>query len=260
MTQAPETPPFDDDVEDGFGLADLLRVLSRHWRVIAITTATCAALTAQFMLMMPNQYKATATVQVSQGKNQVLDADAVIKQIGGDSASVESEVEVMRSADLALMVIAHLKLRSDPEFSQPGLLASLSAWLGMSRTTTSDASALRPSIAPGADGAMSGTNAPAFVTRRVPNESIRDYLRERTTTLGVPARDTMLQAFRSRFKAGRVRNSLLIEVEFTSSDPLKSADVNSTSIKSELRTRPALNRLRNACSIVSRAGTPSVVV
>ena len=196
MEQTLRDDALDDEAEQWFGFEDLLRILRRHWRMILAVTATITAIVAQVLLMIPNSYVASATVQVEQRRKQIVQLDPVLQELNADTPTVESEVEVLRSANLALKVIKTLNLRSDPEFG------------GRTAYANRDADRIVPAK-----------------PRPAHSESVSDFVRRQSGADTDPTRDEVLQSFLEALKVGRIRNSLLIEVAFTSTNPKKAAKI-----------------------------------
>ncbi|MEO0797659.1 MAG: AAA family ATPase [Pseudomonadota bacterium] len=207
---------MDDDTEDGFGFDDVLRILKRYWRSIIACGATFAVITAQIMMLVPNRYEAVANVQLEQRKRQILDVDSVIQRMDTDASAIESEVEILRSADLALIVVDRLKLRSDPEFTRPGWFAKLLVDLGISAKDEPSKTDSGVDLARKAERQLQAIGSA---------DTVRDYLREATQRFKDPERDDVLQGFRDRMKVERIRNSRMIKVVFTSEDAAKSARI-----------------------------------
>src|SRR6202000_1688201 len=75
-------------------------------------------------------------VMLDPRKNSVTDMSAVLAQVEGDPASLQNQIQILTSRDLAAKVVAKLKLEDDPEFNpalaRPGIgqvLSDLSAAL-----------------------------------------------------------------------------------------------------------------------------------
>jgi polysaccharide biosynthesis transport protein len=107
------TPP----PEPTFGLVDFLRVVGKHRRLIRNVTVAVVALTASVMFALPTRYSTTAVVLLDQRKNAVADASSVLSALPTDPSTVQNQIQVLTSRDLALKVIDKLKLYDDPEFN-----------------------------------------------------------------------------------------------------------------------------------------------
>ncbi|MGZ5921839.1 MAG: GumC family protein, partial [Rhizomicrobium sp.] len=125
---APEAPVF--------RLEDFVRLLQARQTLILRVAAVIVAVAILVALMLPTVYTSSAVVILDPRKNSVADASAVLAQIEGDPASLQNQIQILTSRDLASRVVARLNLQDDPEFNpalaQPGigqLAADLSAAL-----------------------------------------------------------------------------------------------------------------------------------
>jgi succinoglycan biosynthesis transport protein ExoP len=94
----------------------LYEVLRRRRRRIATTFVILLLAFAALLALLAPRYSATAIVLVDPRQQRVLQSDAVLSGIGNDMAAVDSQVEVVQSAPIAIKVIKELKLDEDPEF------------------------------------------------------------------------------------------------------------------------------------------------
>lgn len=196
-----------------FGLADALGLLRRRWRLITAVTVTISVIVAAVAVALPSRYEAFATVQIDPRKKTILQLENVVSDLRGDAATVESEVEVLRSKTLALKVIDALDLRNNPDFKGTGLRNRVLSLVGLGRPSDDDAPAATGPDRRGVDPATD------------------------------PQTDEIVNAFEQRLKASRVRNTLVIEVRFTSGDPVLAAKVVNTLVdvylKEQLRSKVA---------------------
>lgn len=91
----------------------------RH-RMIATVVLVCLAAAAAFLVIAPKKYIATAVLLTE--TRQMPEQDDSSSSSGDstvDSTVVESQIEAVRSASLALRVIDELGLADDPEFGKP---------------------------------------------------------------------------------------------------------------------------------------------
>ncbi len=191
-------------------LGDLLVVVRHRWRLIAGVTLALTALALGVAVVLPAQYEAVATVQIDPRKRTILNLENVISDLRADNATVESEVEVLRSKTLALKVIEGLGLRDDPEFTRQSQGQKFLRLLGFGEHRA-------------ASQAPRGTQAePALGLGTAPAEND-------------PQRDIIASAFEQRLRAQRVRNSLLIEVRFKASDPVLAAKIANALLEAYLR-------------------------
>lgn len=189
------------DEEGGLGLGDLLAALRRRVWLILLLAAAAGAVAVALALSLPNQYEAIATVQIDPRKKTIVSLDAVLPDIAGDTPTIESQVEIIRSSAIALKVIEALGLRGDPEFGGNASPAEASA--------ASAAADARHTASNGHARRVLGPEASAIGSDR-------------------PERDPVAAEFTSRLKAVRVRNSLVVEIIFRSRDPVKAARIANT--------------------------------
>jgi polysaccharide biosynthesis transport protein len=99
--------------------ASLLRLARRQMPAVLIVTLASLALGAIYVLNTPASYTAKATMIIDTHKVNVFQQQSIIGDLPIDTASVESQVEIFRSENIALAVIKQLHLTSDPEFTSP---------------------------------------------------------------------------------------------------------------------------------------------
>ena len=112
--------------------ARLQTFLWRQWPLILTVTALTVALGVVYVLNTPSSYTAQATMIIDSHKINVFQQQSVIGDLPVDSAAVESQVEILRSENIALAVIKDLHLTEDAEFtgSSGGLLGNIFSLLG----------------------------------------------------------------------------------------------------------------------------------
>ena len=95
------------------------RVVRRQFATFAFVSVLTIALGVLYLYVTPLTFKAEATMLIDRGKfleqpKQQLFVDAPV-----DAASVESEIEILKSDNIARAVIKRLHLTDDPEFLAP---------------------------------------------------------------------------------------------------------------------------------------------
>jgi uncharacterized protein involved in exopolysaccharide biosynthesis/Mrp family chromosome partitioning ATPase len=127
----PAAPP-------GFQFADFVGVLSARRDLIlkvALAVIVAAVLTA---LMLPRQYSSSAVVMLESRKNNITDLSAVLSQLPTDPATLQNQIQIITSRELAAEVITRLQLYNDPEFNPvltppgPSAIFRLSFWFPQS--------------------------------------------------------------------------------------------------------------------------------
>jgi exopolysaccharide transport family protein len=140
-------------------------------------------------------YTATASVMIDNRTEQVIDTQAVLSGLPADAATVDTEVEVLKSRQLAERVVQALELEKDPEFNsaltEPGLLGQI----------TGGISALFGAAAP--------DNAQAQLSEIEAQKQ----------------RERVVDTVRDRLSIRRVGLTYVMGVGFTSPDPDKAARI-----------------------------------
>ncbi|KHK93586.1 hypothetical protein LK12_00070 [Novosphingobium malaysiense] len=103
-----------------------MQVLRRRRVVILIVSLLMFGAAAAAYFMTPPRYTAVATVALERGAEDVVKVDQVVPDVVPDSASVDTEVQVLRSPKLIGTVVDKLNLTRDPEFN-PALKEGRSA-------------------------------------------------------------------------------------------------------------------------------------
>ena len=190
--------------EDGggfleFDLMALYRTLRKRLGLIVSVTLGLTALAMVVVLQQTPLYTAETQVLLDRQKMQVTDMEAVMSGMPADSATVDSEVEILRSRALAARVVDRLDLMQDPEFNvrlrKPSLLRWIDprVWLG---------------------GALRFFEA----ERPAPNEEAV----ARAELNGV------IDALLDRLAVSRQRLTYVISIRFVSDDPDKAARIANT--------------------------------
>ncbi|HEX3944911.1 MAG TPA: polysaccharide biosynthesis tyrosine autokinase [Rhizomicrobium sp.] len=107
-----------------FRLSDLIHLIQRRSKLILGVAASLIVLTALVVALLPTLYAATAVVMLEQQRNNVADASSVLSSLPTDAASVQNQIQILTSRDLASRVVARLHLESDPEFNSRTVFSS----------------------------------------------------------------------------------------------------------------------------------------
>ena len=203
---SPHAEHDEDDGQGGLSPERLIGAVRRRWKLVAAVTVVAAGLAAVAAWSIPNRYDAAAVVQIDPRKKTISNMDGVISELKADSATVESEVEIVRSRAIILRVIDVLNLRDDDEFAGAPALKKFAARIGIA------------TLLPEEEGVRPRSTAP---------DPISELLGQKPGG-SRPERDTVAAAFSDKLKVSRVRNTLLIEVKFSSPDPVKAARIVNT--------------------------------
>ena len=106
------------------------RVFRHQLRLIALITASSLALAVLYLLLAVPIYVATASVVIDMRKAQVLDPQLAARaEMSVTDDVVQTEIELLKSDNVARGVITKLHLIDDPEFAgyPPGFFGSLIA-------------------------------------------------------------------------------------------------------------------------------------
>lgn len=110
----------------GLSLSEVLHV-ARARRGLILTVALAAmALTLLVLSLLPTLYSASALVMLEQRRNNVADVSSVLSSLPTDPASVQNQIQILTSRDLASRVVDKLGLESDPEFVSGDVSETLS--------------------------------------------------------------------------------------------------------------------------------------
>ncbi len=114
------------DMNARFGLADFIGVVRARKNLILRIAALAVGLTALVTFLMPTLYGSAAVVMLEQRRNNFADQSSVLSALPTDPASVQNQIQILTSRDIAERVIANLKLYDDPEFAGgPGLMGAV---------------------------------------------------------------------------------------------------------------------------------------
>jgi uncharacterized protein involved in exopolysaccharide biosynthesis/Mrp family chromosome partitioning ATPase len=102
-----------------FRFSDLLRVGVERMALILTAATVVVAVTVVALLLWPSTYAASTPVMLDQRTNSVALSTSVLSSLPTDPVSVQNQIQILTSRDLAARVIADLKLYEDPEFAKP---------------------------------------------------------------------------------------------------------------------------------------------
>ena len=109
---------FDEDSWITF--ADLLRIVSIHWRKMLAAGVLAGGICLIAVCVMPTVYAGTALVMIDEQQNHIFNNQAdpsVLSDLPSDPSSVESQVQMLQSHELIGRVVDQLRLVDDPEFN-----------------------------------------------------------------------------------------------------------------------------------------------
>ncbi|WP_046865769.1 Wzz/FepE/Etk N-terminal domain-containing protein [Microvirga massiliensis] len=105
--------------EEALNFSAVFHFLRRQWLVIAASLLSVIGLGVGYVLATPPTYLARAYLLLDTKKLQVFQQQSVVGDLdfSGNSAALESQIEVVRSVDVARSVVDELGLADDPEFT-----------------------------------------------------------------------------------------------------------------------------------------------
>lgn len=119
-------------------LVEFARIISRQKWIILGTMTLVTLLGAIIIFSLAPRYMATTFVEISPRQANIVDFEAVLSGLPADNATMATEIQILRSRNLADKTITKLELDRDPEFNPalraPGLVSRFSEWiLGVSQ-------------------------------------------------------------------------------------------------------------------------------
>ncbi|MDB5735128.1 MAG: lipopolysaccharide biosynthesis protein [Alphaproteobacteria bacterium] len=177
-----------------FQLADLFRLIDARRRLItrvALGVILCGIAAA---LILPTTWSSSSVVMLDSRKNNITDLTAVLSQLSADPASMQNQLQLLQSRELAAEVITRLKLDNDPEFNPAIAQPSLVQLVGMM------GSLINP----------------------------RNWFENDTPVSGIVSRDRIIDTFLKHVSANAEGLSTTITVTATSRDPNKAALIANT--------------------------------
>ncbi|SPP93890.1 AAA family ATPase [Bradyrhizobium vignae] len=183
-----QTPP---DRMDGAGIGELIKLAlvfaRRQYLVIIVTAALVTATSLIYLRLVPPTYTAQVQVLLGNPRAQFIEKQSLLSEPLVDVAKIETQLQIIKSRATAVAVISQLKLADHPDFKEYGpSLSSLWRWI---RRWGS----------------------------KLPEHS-------QSATSDEPS-ETTIANFLDRLSASRVGYSHVIEVNFSSSDPVLAAEI-----------------------------------
>lgn len=112
-----------------FGIPGFVRTLRRRLGVVVGLTIGLTTLAIVAVFLVTPSFTGQALVLINTQKTQVVDFEAVMSGLPADSATVDSEVEILKSRSIATRVIEKLGLVTDSEFNAELAAPSLKNWI-----------------------------------------------------------------------------------------------------------------------------------
>ena len=90
-------------------------IAKRKWSILGLVLLVCLITTLAVYSMRPT-FRSTATVLIEQGKAKVVSIEEVYNSMGGNREYYQTQVEILKSRELARKVVERLKLTTHPDF------------------------------------------------------------------------------------------------------------------------------------------------
>jgi succinoglycan biosynthesis transport protein ExoP len=177
-----------------FQLADLFRLIDARRQLItrvALGVILCGIAAA---IILPTTWSSSSVVMLDSRKNNITDLSAVLSQLSADPASMQNQLQLLQSRELAAEVITRLKLDNDPEFNPAIAQPSLVQLVGIM------GSLINP----------------------------KNWFENDTPVSGIVSRDRIIDTFLKHVSANAEGLSTTITITATSRDPAKAALIANT--------------------------------
>ncbi|MCK1317393.1 MULTISPECIES: polysaccharide biosynthesis tyrosine autokinase [unclassified Bradyrhizobium] len=112
-------------------LKSYLETIRRQFPTMIAIVSACVILALLYLFTAAPQFTSTASMVIDTRKVQLFQQQSVLGDIAIDSATVETQVEILKSENISLAVVRDLHLTDDPEFtgSGGGVLGSLVSFI-----------------------------------------------------------------------------------------------------------------------------------
>ncbi|MET4605074.1 succinoglycan biosynthesis transport protein ExoP [Bradyrhizobium sp. JR4.1] len=101
-------------------LTSYLDIVRRQFPTMIAIVSACVILAVLYLFTAAPLFTSTASMVIDTRKVQLFQQQSVLGDIAVDSATVETQVEILKSENISLAVIRDLHLIDDPEFTGAG--------------------------------------------------------------------------------------------------------------------------------------------
>src|SRR5438105_3182994 len=101
-------------------LASYLNIVRRQFPTMLTILSACLIVAFLYLFTAAPLFTSTASMVIDTRKVQLFQQQSVLGDIAVDSATVETQVEILKSENISLSVIRDLHLIDDPEFAGGG--------------------------------------------------------------------------------------------------------------------------------------------
>lgn len=111
---------FAEDSSPSQTLTSYLDIVRRQFPTIIAIVSACVILALLYLFTAAPLFTSTAAMVIDTRKVQLFQQQSVLGDIAVDSATIETQVEILKSENISLAVIRDLHLIEDPEFAGSG--------------------------------------------------------------------------------------------------------------------------------------------
>ncbi|KRQ01513.1 exopolysaccharide biosynthesis protein [Bradyrhizobium yuanmingense] len=101
-------------------LTSYLDIIRRQFPTMVAIVSACVILALLYLFTAAPLFTSKATMVIDTRKVQLFQQSSVLGDLAVDSATVETQVEILKSENISLAVIRDLRLIDDPEFTGTG--------------------------------------------------------------------------------------------------------------------------------------------
>lgn len=101
-------------------LSSFFNILRRQFPTMLAIVSACLILALLYLFTAAPLYTSTASMVIDTRKVQLFQQQSILGDVAIDSATIETQVEILKSENISLAVIRELHLIEDPEFTGGG--------------------------------------------------------------------------------------------------------------------------------------------
>lgn len=140
LTRRPNAQEWNAPDQQDLSISEIVEQLTgfirRQYPIFVFVTVCCLALGFVYLQTAPPRFTAHAMLLIDSSKLRILQEQGPVADLPIDTAQVETQVEILKSENIALSVVKELKLADDPEFAAAG--NGIVGWI-MQRIAPNDA-------------------------------------------------------------------------------------------------------------------------
>jgi capsular exopolysaccharide synthesis family protein len=217
-------------------IREIVRVLRRGMWVIAWSIAFFLALGATFIFSIVPQYTASAYVEINPRQAQILNFKDLMTGTTTDSTTIGTEIEILRSRNLAERAVQKLNLHSLPEFNDalaaPSIPKAIIGSIKGASSTVQEYLDKWLGLGKAGSGAKSATSEP--VTSEFTDLPLLSYFRDRDNkheeyaAVAEQERSNVVDTYLKRLNVVPLTRSRVIGIFFSSENPRTAATIVNT--------------------------------